>query len=107
VKELKYVPAERNTICTVSGTLYAYTRLFNSEPDAKVVTWSNHCAMGTCRGLSLGSQDRDSDDASHVKKEGSCCAVMKSICENVSAGPALVSEGEGVRRRRRGRSVVR
>ena len=90
------LPAERNTICTVRGTLYAYTRLFSSEPDAKVVTWSNHCAMGTWRGLSRGSQeherDRDCDDASQVTKEGSCCAAMKSICENVSAGPAMMSE---------------
>ena len=88
-----HVPAERNTICTVRGTLYAYTRLFSSEPDAKVVTWSSHCATGTWRGLSRGSQrhdrDCDRDDASQVRKEGSCCAVVKSICENVSAGPAM------------------
>jgi hypothetical protein len=93
------LPAVRNTICTVRGTLYAYTRLFSSEPDAKVVTWSNHCARGTWRGFSRGSHDHDrdrvddgDDDASQVTKEGSCCAVMKSICENVSAGPVVVSE---------------
>jgi hypothetical protein len=94
VRKRKHLPAVRNTICTVRGTLYAYTRLFSSEPDAKVVTWSNHCARGTWRGFSRGSHGRDRvDDASQVTKEGSCCAVMKSICENVSAGPAMVSEG--------------
>lgn len=72
------LPAERNTICIVGGTLNAKTRLFSSVPDAKVVTWSSHCAMGTWRGLSRGSQarrrddDDDSDDPSHIKKDGSC-----------------------------------
>ena len=28
-------------------------------------------------------------------KEGSCCAVMKSICENVSAGPAMDQKAIG------------
>jgi hypothetical protein len=42
-----YVPAERNTICSVRGTLNANTRLFSSVPDANVVTWRSHCVMGT------------------------------------------------------------
>ena len=46
-REKTYVPAERNTICSVRGTLNANTRLFSSVPDANVVTWRSHCVMGT------------------------------------------------------------
>lgn len=86
------LPAERNTICIVGGTLNANTRLFSSVPEAKVATWSRCCATGTWRGLSRGSQESESeserrDSLFQVMKDGSCCAVMKSICENVSAVP--------------------
>ena len=83
-----HIPAERNIICIVRGTLNANTRLFSSVPDANVVTSRSHCEMGTWRGLSRGSHGRD---VSHVTKEGSCCAVINNICEKVSAGPV----GEG------------
>ena len=83
-----HIPAERNMICIVRGTLNANTRLFSSVPDANVVTRRSHCERGTWRGLNRGSHGRD---VSHVTKEGSCCAVIKSICEKVSAGPV----GEG------------
>lgn len=71
----------------MGGTLNANTILFSSVPDAKVVTWSSHCAMGTWRGLSRSGNDDDDDDLSQIMKDGSCWAVMKSIWENVSAGP--------------------
>jgi hypothetical protein len=53
-----YLPAERNTICNVGGTLNANTRLFSRVPDAKVVTCSKYCEMGTLRGLRRGSQSQ-------------------------------------------------
>ena len=89
------LPAERNTICIVGGTLNANTILFSSVPDAKVVTWSSHCVMGTWRGLNRSGND--DDGLSQVMKDGTCWAVMKSICENVSAGPVTtqsVSQSE-------------
>ena len=64
------LPAERNTICIVGGTLNANTILFSSVPDAKVVTWSSHCVMGTWRGLNRSG--KDDDDLSQVMKDGNC-----------------------------------
>ena len=63
-------------ICIVRGTLNANTILLSSVPDANVVTRRSHCEMGTWRGLSRGINERD---VSHITKEGSCCAVIKSI----------------------------
>lgn len=39
-------PAERNTICTVSGTWNAYTQLLRSEPVVSRRTWVAQCEMG-------------------------------------------------------------
>ena len=79
-----YVPAERNMICIVRGTLNANTMLLSSVPDANVVTRRSHREMGTWGGFSRGSHDRG---MSHITKEGSCCTAIKSICEKVTAGP--------------------
>ena len=50
----------------------------------------------------------DASSRSQVMKEGSCCAVMNSICENVSAGPAMDQKqfGAGGRRPHRMRGVL-
>lgn len=79
-----YAPAERNTICTVSGILYLNTQLLSNDPVVSTVTWSAHRRMGTCgrarRGkIVFGRRSR---------KVGRAWRAMKSIWENVSAEPS-------------------
>lgn len=78
------LPAERKTICTVSGTENAKTQLLSKDPEVKTSTCNAQSRRGTWRGFSLGMRVPFGKN----RKDGSDWAVMKSICENVSVVPA-------------------
>ena len=82
-EKMSPLPAERNTIWSGRGTLYAKDQLFKRELAVKTKTCKPHWVRGTCRGLSRGRIPPDEND----RNDGKECAVTKTAWEKVRADP--------------------